>query len=67
MKLKEYFDEYCINITAFARKIGKSKTYIYRLLSGTIPKAGDAKIIEDATEGKVTKEELLFPEELKKK
>ncbi len=54
--------EYCINITAFARKIGKSKTYIYRLLKGSIPKASDAMIIEEATGGKVTKEELLFPE-----
>lgn len=63
MKLEEYFDKYCINITAFARKIGKSKTYIYQLLKGKIPKVNDAKLIEEATEGKVTKEELLFPED----
>jgi len=65
MKLKEYFDVYCINIAAFARKIGRSKTYIYSLLNGSIPKASDAKLIEEATEGKVTKEELLFPEDKK--
>ena len=63
MKLEAYFDKYCINITAFARKIGKSKTYIYKLLKGKIPKVNDAKLIEEATEGKVSKEELLFPEE----
>ena len=63
MKLNEYFDEYCINITAFSHKIGKSKTYIYRLLNGNIPKAKDAKLIEEATDSKVTKEELLFPDE----
>lgn len=65
MKLEAYFDKYCINITAFARKIGKSKTYLYKLLKGKIPKVSDAKLIEEATEGKVTKEELLFPEETK--
>lgn len=62
MKLEEYFEKYCINITAFARKVGKSKTYIYQLLKGKIPKVSDAIIIEEATEGKVTKEELLFPD-----
>lgn len=63
MKLREYFDTYCINVTAFARKIGKSKPYVYDLLKGKVPKANDAKIIEEATGGKVTKEELLFQEE----
>ena len=67
MKLQEYFDRYCVNITAFARKIGKSKPFIYRLLKGGVPKASDAKLIEEATEGKVTKEELLFPDEQSKK
>jgi len=66
MKLEEYFKKYCINITAFARKIRKSKTYLYRLLKGAIPKASDAKVIEEATAGIVTKEELLFPEEVHK-
>jgi len=65
MKLEQYFDQYCINVTAFARKIGKSKTYIYQLIKGKIPKVSDAKLIEEATEGKVSKEELLFPEEHK--
>jgi len=63
MKLEDYFEYYCINITAFSRKIGKSKTYLYQLLKGKIPKVNDAKIIEEATEGKVKKEELLFPDE----
>ena len=63
MKLEKYFDQYCVNITAFGRKIGRSKTYLYELLKGKIPKVSDAKLIEEATEGKVTKEELLFPDE----
>lgn len=63
MKLKVYFEEYCVNIAAFARKIGKSKDYIYQILHGRIPKAVDAIAIEKATDGKVTKEELLFPSE----
>ena len=67
MKLEEYFEKYCINIAAFARKIGKSKTYIYDLLKGKIPKATDAKLIVDATEGRVKKEELLFPDEYRNK
>lgn len=66
MKLEEYFERYCINITAFARKIGKSKTYLYRLMQGSIPKASDALLIEEATDGKVAKEELLFPEQPEK-
>lgn len=67
MKLEEYFDKYCVNLASFARKVGMSRTYIYQLLKGKIPKVNDAKLIEIATEGKVSKEELLFPDEQPKK
>lgn len=66
MKLQEYFDTYGIKITSFAKKIGKSRAWIYKVLSGHIPHASDAVMIEKATEGKVTKEELLFPKEREK-
>lgn len=66
MKLLEYFDTYGIKITSFAKKIGKSRAWIYKVLGGHIPHATDAILIEKATEGKVTKEELLFPEDQRK-
>jgi len=61
MKLQEYLDTYGIKIVRFAKKIGKSRTWIYKVMGGHIPHASDAVLIEKATEGKVTKEELLFP------
>ena len=60
MKLQEYLDSYGIKITRFAKKIKKSRTWIYKILRGHIPRSTDAILIEKATDGKVTKEELLF-------
>ena len=61
MKLQDYLDFYGIKITSFAKKMGKSRVWIYKILNGHIPHASDAVLIEKITEGKVTKEELLFP------
>lgn len=48
----------------FAEKVGISRGYLQHLLSGIkSPSVKLAKKIEEATGGKVTKEELLFPEE----
>lgn len=63
MKLREYFDTYGVKVTWFAKKINKSKAWLYKLMAGHIPHARDALLIEKATEGRVTKEELLFPED----
>ena len=62
MTLQEYLDAYGIKITSFAKKLGKSRTWVYKVLGGHVPHAQDALLIEEATEGKVSKEELLFPE-----
>jgi DNA-binding transcriptional regulator YdaS (Cro superfamily) len=62
MKLDEYFKKSGVKKGHLAARIGKSGKYITRLLNGGIPKPKDALLIEEATEGKVTKEELLFPE-----
>ena len=63
MKLKDYFKKYSINKAGFAKNLGVSRSYIYWLIKGGIPSIEAAKKIEEATEGKVTKEELLFPED----
>lgn len=62
MKLNEYFKKSGVKKGYLAARIGKSGKYITRLLNGGIPKPKDALLIEEATEGKVTKEELLFPQ-----
>ena len=61
MKLKEYFKRYSINKAGFAKSLGVSRSYIYWLMKGGIPSVEAARKIEEATEGKVSKEELLFP------
>ena len=64
MLLKEYLEKYGITKTAFAKRIGKSWHLVYLMVNkGHIPKADVALSIEEATEGKVSKGEVLFPEE----
>ena len=65
MLLKEYLKEYGVTKTAFAKRIGKSWHLVYLMVNkGHIPKADVAISIEEATEGKVLKEEVLFPNKL---
>lgn len=48
----------------FAQKAGISKGYLQHLFSGIkSPSVKLSKKIEEATGGKMTKEELLFPKE----
>ncbi|MBF5060162.1 XRE family transcriptional regulator [Candidatus Neptunochlamydia vexilliferae] len=62
MLLKEYLETYGIKQTAFARRIGKSRHLIHLIVNkGHIPKGDVALLIEEATEGKVSKEEVLYP------
>jgi len=67
MKLKEYLDTYCVKITGFAKRIRKTPRYIYWIIDGGKPSVNAAMDIEKATEGKVTKEELLFPNDYQNK
>lgn len=68
MKLDEYLFRTKTTKKDFAEKIGISRGYLQHLLSGIKgPSIKLAKQIEEATGGKVTKEELLFPEEYPEK
>jgi len=53
MKLKEYFEKNCINVTAFQRKCGISMNTLYKIMQGREVYLSVALRIEDATEGKV--------------
>lgn len=64
MQLDEYLFRKKQTNKAFAELIGISRTHLQDILSKRRrPSVDLAKKIEMATEGKVTKEELLFPEE----
>ena len=64
MNLDEYLSRSKITRTDFAKILGISRTHLQDILSGRrSPSKTLAKKIEEATEGKVTKEELLFPED----
>jgi len=63
MQLKDYLKTYGITKTAFAKRIGKSRSLVHLIIhKGHIPKADVAANIEAITEGKVKKEEVLYPE-----
>lgn len=64
MKLDDYFKKFSINKAGFAKSLGMSRSYIYWLIKGGIPSVEAARKIEEATEGKVRKEELLFPNDV---
>lgn len=64
MLLKEYLEKYGISKTAFAKRIGKSRELVHMIVNKDhIPKADVAIKIEEITEGKVRREEVLFPHE----
>ncbi len=64
MDLKTFFEKKQTNMMEFALKMGVSLGHLYQIMSKTRrPSVRLAKKIEEATEGKVTKEELLFPED----
>jgi len=57
-----------ITKTDFARTIGISRGHLQGVISGKLkPSIKLAKKIEEATNGKVSKEELLFPEDFENK
>ncbi|NGX51415.1 MAG: hypothetical protein K1060chlam2_01281 [Chlamydiae bacterium] len=62
MLLKEYLEKYGVSKSAFAKRIGKSREIIHLIVNkGHTPKADIALLIEEATEGKVTRSEVLYP------
>ena len=68
LKLDEYLFKTKMTKKDFAEKLGISRGHLQHILSGTKnPSVKLAKQIEEATGGKVSKEELLFPEEYPEK
>ena len=64
MKLDEYLFRTKTTKKDFAEELGISRGYLQHILSGIKnPSIKLAKKIAEATGGKVSKEELLFPEE----
>lgn len=64
MQLAEYLFRKKIKQTEFAKTVGVSRVHLGEILRGRRrPSISLARRIEQATEGDVSKEELLFPEE----
>jgi transcriptional regulator with XRE-family HTH domain len=64
MLLDEYLFRMKIKQTEFAKKLEVSRVHLGEILRGRRrPSISLAKRIEETTNGKVSKEELLFPEE----
>ena len=64
MDLKEYLDSNGIRYKFFAEKLGISHSYMSRLMHKKIvPSPALALKIEELTQGKVSKEGLIFPSE----
>lgn len=59
MKLKIWIKKNCVNICAFARKIGVSDPTIHRCMRGGVPTLEVALAIEDGTGGEVTVRDLM--------
>lgn len=68
MKLDEYLFRTKTTKTDFAQQLGISRGHLQNILSGTKnPSVKLAKKIEELTVGKVSKEEVLFPDEYEEK
>ena len=66
MLLKEYLFRAKITVAQFARDMNISRTHADRLVNQKYrPSPELAKRIEEATDGKVTRHELLYPNEAK--
>jgi len=64
MDLKRYLFEKTISVKNFAEQLGVSTSLIYHILNRfRMPSRTLAAKIEELTEGMVSKEELLFPDE----
>ncbi|MBI3212035.1 MAG: helix-turn-helix domain-containing protein [Simkania negevensis] len=66
--LKKFLFNANLTVKAFANILGVSPSFVYHLINKKrIPSRDLAQKIEEFTRGKVRKEELLFPKELKEK
>lgn len=68
MNLREWLFRNKTSVTDFAKKVEVSRTHLNLISCGVRkPSPELAKRIEKATKGKVTKEEVLFPEDFPEK
>jgi transcriptional regulator with XRE-family HTH domain len=68
VKLDEYLFKTKTSKKDFAEKVGISRGYLQHILSGLKnPSVKLARKIEEMTGGKVSKEEVLFPEDFPEK
>lgn len=63
MQLSEYLKKHQISQETFARKVGSSQAVISAIISTRRPGYALAQRIEEATDGVVTFEELIFYEQ----
>lgn len=63
MKLKEWIDEKNLRIMDVAIKLNMHPNRVHAYLRGERPHPKIAKAIEQLTEGKVTRLEVLYPDE----
>lgn len=63
MKLTDYLDARGETGLAFARRAGLAQATISRILSGSSPTLTTARMIVEATEGKVRYEDLIGQDE----
>jgi len=67
MNLDEYLFRTKQSRTSFAQKLGISRGHLQHILNGSRrPSVPLAKKIEESTQGKVSKEEMLFPEDFQR-
>ncbi len=66
MRLLDWMENNNVNKSAFAQKLGISRTHLYEIMNQTAMASRKlAKQIQDATNGEVTIMELLYPQEQK--
>ena len=63
MKFNEWKEKYCVNLGAFAKKIGSSVPTLHRIIRGGTPSLKVAISIERATEYRVQAHEMLSNED----
>jgi len=54
MNLDEYFEKYMVNESAFAKKLGVSRTALRNYRNGNLPRLDRAYLIQELTNGLVT-------------
>lgn len=64
MTLAEYIEQHNLTVSEFARRAKLSQPYVWQIVNGERPAVGKkaAEKIEAATNGAVTRLQMLYPE-----